>query len=207
MPRQDPVWQQRYPYNVQEASQNRETNLLFLGDSITQFMDGAHDLFQSLWSPYQPLNLGVAGDRTENVLWRILCGQELTALHPKVAVVLIGTNNLGDAHEDNSDVVAGISAVVSALHDKLPATKILLMGLLPRGTPQDHFRLQIAAINQQISALADNQHVWYIDAGGGLLQPDGTIASDIMPDLLHPSHEGYRIIFDALAPLVSELEQ
>jgi lysophospholipase L1-like esterase len=207
VPRQDPFWQQRYGYNVQEAASQSNTNLLFMGDSITQFMDSAHDLLQALWGMYQPLNLGIAGDRTQNVLWRIECGQELTKLVPRVAVVLIGTNNLGDEHDNSADVVAGITAVVEALHTKLPTTKIVVLGILPRGAPQDPFRAQITAINQKVSGLADNQHIWFADVGSDLLQPDGTISPATMPDGLHPSHQGYDIIFSAISGLINKLEQ
>jgi lysophospholipase L1-like esterase len=133
-----------------------------------------------------------------------MCGQELTRLDPRVAVVLIGTNNLGE--EKDADVVEGITAVIKALHTKLPSTKIVVLGILPRDAPRDPVRTQIAAVNQKISGLADNQNIWFVDVGADLLQADGTISAATMPDALHPSHHGYEIIFNALRGIVDRLE-
>lgn len=41
-------------------------------------------------------NFGIGGDRTQHVLWRITEGKELEGINPKVAVMMIGTNNTGN---------------------------------------------------------------------------------------------------------------
>ncbi|HZZ41652.1 MAG TPA: GDSL-type esterase/lipase family protein [Tepidisphaeraceae bacterium] len=68
-------------------------DLLFLGDSITERWNAAKDIWQEHYAKYNPANFGISGDRTEHVLWRI-DHNELDGIHPKVVVLMIGTNNV-----------------------------------------------------------------------------------------------------------------
>jgi lysophospholipase L1-like esterase len=36
-----------------------------------------------------------------------------------------------------------------------------------------------------------------------LLEPDGTLSKEIMPDLLHPNAKGYEIWAEAISPFVT----
>ena len=90
--------------------------------------------YSGVWQHYyadrDALNLGFSGDGTRHLLWRIMHG-EIDSIAPKVAVILIGTNDIGWLHRTAADTVAGINMVVAELRLRLPATKILLVGLLP----------------------------------------------------------------------------
>jgi hypothetical protein len=103
--------------------------LLFIGDSITERWRNAPDVWKAHYWQYAPANFGVAGDRTENVLWRIDNG-ELDHVDPKLVVLMIGTNNINDTPEH---IVAADVKIAGLMHQKLPAAKLLVMGLLPRG--------------------------------------------------------------------------
>ena len=115
-----------------------DTQLLLIGDSITNNYDKANppdENFQPTWKqfyePRKALNLGFSGDTTANVLWRLDHG-EVDGLHPKAAVLLIGTNNTAQHSEpDLEETESGIDAVVADLEERLPETKILLLGILP----------------------------------------------------------------------------
>jgi hypothetical protein len=71
---------------------------------------------------------------------------EIDSIVPKVAVLLIGTNDIGWPHRTAADTVVDIDAVVAELHLRLAATTDLMVGLLPsdRGTwvPAGHRRDQ-----------------------------------------------------------------
>lgn len=203
-PRAEQWWQEMHQKNLERTGQERgKTGLLFLGDSITQNMDGSHDLMEKNWGKYGPVNLGIGGDQTEHLIWRLENG-EVDGLKPHVAVILIGTNNLGV--NTDSEIEDGIRAVVAAARLKMPQTKILLLGILPRTQPaQTHDRFRIKNINSQIARLADHRHVWYFDAGPSLLEPDGTISEQVMSDFLHPTHKGYDMLFTAIKPEVDQL--
>src|SRR5205823_13253600 len=64
-------------------------DVLFLGDSITHGWEGQkawHEHFGS----FKPVNLGIGGDQTGHVLWRITEGHVLDHLKPMAAVIIIG---------------------------------------------------------------------------------------------------------------------
>ena len=195
-------WVSRHEGFLAEAKQGR-IDLVFLGDSIT---DGWRTKGTNIWAKYyaprRSLNLGIGGDRTEHLLWRIANG-ELDGLKPKVVVLMIGTNNTGkekDGTPRNTtpEVIEGVTAVVKAIQAKLPKTKILLLAIFPRGEKDAPLREQIKEINTAIAKLADGKKITHLDIGNKFLEPDGTLPKDIMPDLLHPNEKGYQIWADAI---------
>ncbi len=136
--RQDtPWWRARHLEKLGEL-RRRRVDLVWLGDSITEDWEkrGPPDwqdfapVWQQFYGDRNAVNLGFRGDNTAHLLWRMRNG-ELDGIHPRVAVVLIGANNLGRVHWNASQTVAGIVAVVDELRSRLPATCILLLGILP----------------------------------------------------------------------------
>ena len=87
-------------------------------------------VWQRFYGGRNAVNLGFNGDATSHLLWRIENG-EVAGIAPKVAVILIGANNLGRLHWPAEDTVAGIDAIVTQLRHRLPHTKLLLLGVLP----------------------------------------------------------------------------
>lgn len=84
-------------------------------------------------------------------------------------------------------------------------SKILLLGIVPRGNLLDPQHAQVALINTVIVKLGDYKRVHYLDIGPKFLQPDGTLTREIMPDLLHPSEKGFKIWAKAMAPTLEEM--
>ncbi len=191
--------------------QTRKPQIVFIGDSITHFFGGEpHDrgrngeaVWQKVYEPRGAANLGFGWDRTENVLWRLGPGNELEGASPKVAVIMIGTNNLG--LNQPADIAAGVTAICALIHKRLPATKILLLGIFPRGEKPDANRQRITEINQILAKLDGKDQVTFLDFGAKFLSPDGTIARNIMPDFLHPNAAGYQIWVDAMEPTLAKL--
>jgi lysophospholipase L1-like esterase len=185
---------------VAEAKKG-DCGVLFLGDSITDGWRGkAKPIFESAFGPLKPLNFGISGDRTQHVLWRMQNG-ELDGLKPKAAVIMIGTNNIGQKDPEKADsAVAGIRAIVAELHKRSPSTKVLLLGVFPRGEKPEHpLRATIKEINAAAAKLDDGgKTVRFLDIGEKFLQPDGSLAKEIMPDFLHLSEKGYQIWADAI---------
>ncbi len=128
-------------------------DVIFLGDSITHGWEG-----QKAWSEhfgaFNPVNLGIGGDQTGHVLWRITEGHELALLKPKAAVIMIGTNNTGG--HSASQIAGGIKAIIDELKQQKPDMKILVLGVFPRGNPGDAERTVeqitagIAPINEEL---------------------------------------------------------
>lgn len=190
----------------EKLEQKGPIELVFEGDSITDGWRGRNGrfVFDEEYTRYNCFNTGIGGDRTEHLLWRIDHG-ELDGLHPKAVVLMIGTNNLGNK-QSVEDTTAGIKCVVSAIHEKLPESKILLLAVFPRGhDATDHFRDEIKQVNEAISKLDGSENVTYLDIGPKFLDPDGTLSKTIMPDALHPNEKGYMVWAESMKPTLEKL--
>jgi hypothetical protein len=104
-------------------------------------------------------------------------------------------------------IIAGISNLVRQVQVRLPKSKILLLGIFPRGENTDPVRAQVKAVNAGIAKLDDGKTVKYLDIGNKFLEPDGTLSRKIMPDLLHPSEKGYQIWADAMNPRLEQNDE
>ena len=87
---------------------------------------------------------------------------------------------------------------MNGLRWKLPATKILLLAIFPRGQKGEPVRDQLKQINNALAKLDDGKWVKFLDIGPQFLETDGTLSETTMPDLLHLSEKGYRIWADAI---------
>jgi lysophospholipase L1-like esterase len=180
-------------------------DLLFIGDSITDFWPGKGKDSWAKFAEYKPLDLGISGERTEDVLFRLNHG-ELEGYKPKVAVIMIGTNNIGHFKDEQPEwVAAGIAKIVKTVQEKQPDTKILLLGVFPRDTAASVNRKKVKEINEQIAKLDDGSKVKFLDIGPKFLDEKGELPADIMPDKLHPTPKGYDIWYDAMWPTLSEM--
>jgi len=203
----DEGWQNRVASDIAKAKQGG-WELVFIGDSITDFWQGnGKATWDKYFAPYKALNLGISADRTEHVLWRLDKG-EMDGVNPKLIVLMIGTNNNGHrpaSQESTADTVAGIKAILDKLGQKAPESKVLLLAIFPRGeNAQDACRVRNEAVNAEIQKFADNKRVFWMNINDKLLQPDGTLSKEIMPDLLHPNAKGYEIWAEAINPFVTQ---
>lgn len=182
-----------------------EYDIAFIGDSITQGWEGAgKNVWAKFYGKRKCINLGVGGDRTQHVLWRFENGQ-LDGLKPKIAVVMIGTNNSNNNDNSESDILEGVTAIVTQLRQRLPNTKIILLGIFPRGKTFSPQRGKILQVNQALEKLDDGKNIFYIDFGSRLIEPDGSIAPTMMRDALHPGEHGYEIWAESIEPKIRQL--
>jgi lysophospholipase L1-like esterase len=178
--------------------------VLFLGDSITHDWEGrGREAWKKHFEPLKAANFGIGGDQTGHILWRLTEGKELEGITPKVAVLMIGTNNSG---RDSAEQIAeGIKLIVKTIQEKSPSTKVLLLGIFPR-RPQadDPIRKKLATVNKIVAKLDDNgKTVRYLDIGPKFLEADGSLSKDIMYDYLHLTPRGYEIWAEAITPTLT----
>lgn len=202
-------WKKRWEQKLEATKAAGDTQLVFLGDSITQGWEGGGNkqIWDENFGKYNPLNLGFSGDRTEHLLWRLKTDEEnLKKLNPKVAVILIGTNNTGHEQRPAPDTAGGIKAVLDELHTLWPDTKLLVLSVFPRGeNADDKLRKLNDEINLLVAKFADNRTIYVQDISSAFLSADGTLAKDIMPDKLHLSGKGYALWAQAITPKLKEL--
>jgi len=203
VPRSDQWWMQRHQSMNDQVKQGN-VDLIFIGDSITHGWEGAgKEIWEAYYGHRNAVNLGIGGDRTQHVLWRLDNGN-IDGIEPKLAVIMIGTNNAGP--NQPQETAEGIKAIVQKLRDRLPKTKILLLAIFPRGeTPEDPLRQKNEQVNKIIAQFADGEMVKFVDIGPAFLTIDRILPKDIMPDLLHPNTRGYSIWAAAIEPYVAEV--
>lgn len=203
VPRKDDWWTKRHE-SFNEAAKKGDIGLLMIGDSITHGWEGHPELWERFFGKYKPLNLGIGGDQTQHVLWRLDHGN-IDGLSPKAAVLMIGTNNSNGDDYTAEEISEGIIAIVNKLRERLPETKVLILAIFPRGEGPSPQREKNAKASELASKIADDEKVFYLDIGQEFLEEDQTLTKEIMPDLLHLSDKGYEIWGEAIAPKLKEL--
>ncbi|MDE0817254.1 MAG: GDSL-type esterase/lipase family protein [Pirellulaceae bacterium] len=199
-------WLTRHESFNKRVAQGK-VDLVFIGDSITQGWEGSgKDVWAKYYANRNTVNLGIGGDRTQHVIWRLDNGN-LKNITPKAAVIMIGTNNSGS--NTSAEIADGVKVIVEQIRKMSPKTKILVLGVFPRGTNNDDARRKVnQGANAIFKNLADSKHVHYLDIGKHFLTDDGTLTREIMPDLLHLSPKGYLIWAESIEkPLVDLLHE
>jgi len=206
-------WKQRHESFV-ERSKKGNVDVLFAGDSITQRWEtDGKAAWEESFAAWKPANIGISGDRTQHLLWRIAAGKELAGIDPKVIVLLIGTNNV---HNNSPvEITAGVKAILGEFRKQKPKAEILLLGLFPRAgepvldsattAPADALSPKIAEVNSLLAKLEDDSAVTFLDLAPEFLDEAGGLPKSAMPDFLHLSEEGYRIWARALEKPVGDL--
>jgi lysophospholipase L1-like esterase len=203
-------WVPRHEKKLEEVRKlkaaGKDPQLIFIGDSITEGWEKAGlPVWKRYYESYNAVGLGFGGDHTENVLWRLQHG-EVDGIAPKVAVLMIGTNNSGDRQDDPKATAGGVKAIVNELRRRLPDTKVLLLAIFPREEqPSAYLRRLNTRVNEIIAGFADGRNVFFADINSALMNADGTLSRDVMPDLLHLSEQGYGIWADAIRPEIEQL--
>jgi lysophospholipase L1-like esterase len=215
IPNLAPFFQQKHQANL-EVAKKGDIDVLFMGDSITDFWRNTEGDFagkpvlDKYFGDWKVANFGIAGDTTQGVLYRLQHG-EGQGFSPRAVMLMIGTNNtgggFGGAGNTAEEIAEGIGAVVLELQKDFPKAKILLLGVFPRGNPGDPVRTTIARINNIISRLDDGNRVHYLDIGAKFLDAKGNIPTDVMSDALHPTTKGYEIWAKAVKEPLAKLMQ
>jgi (4-O-methyl)-D-glucuronate---lignin esterase len=213
-PRTDPNSLIAHEQLLDKAKKGR-IDIYFEGDSITRRW-GATDYAQLLanWKQnffgWNAADFGWGADKTENILWRLENG-ELDGVHPKIIVLLAGTNNVGHATppgNDNArvaDITRGIQAILQVLQAKAREATIILTAIFPRND-NPAVMPTIDKINENLSKLADGKRVRFLNINDKLADRDGKLFDGMMnDDKLHPAAKGYQLWADALKPIFEEL--
>ena len=178
-------------------------DLVMLGDSLSHNWENGKnaEVYAELTNRYSVLNLGIAGDKVENLLWRCENGQ-LDGYAAKNVMLLIGTNDLNwypSLSPTSGEIVAGIAKILDLVAAKLPGARLIMLPVFPRGEKADDpFRAQVASLNRLIRAEAERRGATWIDFTGKFVEPNGTISSATMKDFLHIGPAGYRVWLEAI---------
>ncbi|MBR4172723.1 MAG: hypothetical protein IKR48_13835 [Kiritimatiellae bacterium] len=190
-----------------ESLRGKTVDLVLVGDSIIHFWEWKHPAsWEKLCKGRSVLNLGYGGDRTENVIWRIEHG-ELDGYKAKNIVLMIGTNNNSSDSTDPANVAKGIETIIGLIRKKQPEAQLIVHPIFPRGNASMQSKRHAAARprNDKSNELAKSfvaahpELVW-IDFNQKLMDAEGWVPKELMPDGIHPSDAGYEIWMEAILP-------
>lgn len=205
--RQEAWWQARSEQLAANAAKGAD--IAFVGDSITQGWETGGKVawdkhFAARW---KCVNLGISGDRTENVLWRLHHGGNLGggALKPKTFVILIGTNNAGHRKDSPVQIRDGVKAILDTLRTASPDSKIVLTAIFPRTADPKAGEIVLAA-NPLLRSLAQERGAVWFDINDKLA-PGGKVTKEIFPDGLHLNDKGYEIWASELESVLKDIEK
>lgn len=197
------AWLKLHEAHVKTVQANQgPIDVLLVGDSITiQWGESWKKHFPDL----KAVNIGIGGDKTQNVLWRLDHGG-VEGLQPKAIVLMIGNNNMFFTPETGIEAAAkGIEMCVRNLREKFPAAAIIVAKILPAHTPGNAFYEDIKKTNAALDALKleSDASVRVIDLTDDFTNADGTLKKDLYTsDSIHLSPTGYGVYAEMLKPLL-----
>lgn len=200
----DGGWMQRHE-SFNKRVQEGNVDLLMIGDSITHGWEGSgREVWEQYYGDRNAVNLGIGGDRTQHVLWRLENGN-IENISPKLAVLMIGTNNASSNTPE--EIAEGVDAIVQKLRTELPEMKVLVLAIFPRGEDDQNAARQVnMKANELIKQQIEGENmVSFLDINSAFLAEDRTLSRDVMPDLLHPKEKGYAMWAEAMEPTIAKL--
>jgi beta-glucosidase len=176
--------------------------LVFIGDSLTYGWHNDESLFYNNFKTFKPLNLGIYGDRTEGVIYRV--NTDWGALNPKVAVVLIGTNNTANGSQP-ADVALAITEIVRSIRSHNPNTRVLIVSIMPRGEAKSALRQANSKVNDLVASCTDGKNTVFADVGQSFVDGEGRFRQELTTDNIHLSQRGYAQLASLILPTIKNL--
>lgn len=212
------AWLDTHAKLLEHVKANKGTiDILLVGDSITQQwgspLSGPKGELNAAWKKqfgqYKTVNIGIGGDKTQNVLWRLDHGG-VDGLEPKVVVLLIGNNNMFFTAETGVEAAAqGIKMCVTILREKFPKANLVTVKVFPAHAPGVPFYEDIKKVNQALDGLklTDDPKVQLLDLTSDLINNDGTVKAELFTsDKIHLTQEaGYGLLAEKLKPSLEKV--
>ncbi|MCL2043416.1 MAG: GDSL-type esterase/lipase family protein [Treponema sp.] len=199
------LWAGLFRDQSRSAARRPETKIYFLGDSITAGFRGvlaedgpgieSWNMLRNRYGADKIINMGIGGDQTQHVIYRLLNGIFPDDYSPEYVTLLLGTNNVGNTPSHNitraaEEIAAGVGTICKIINWKSPQTKILLFPVLPRSGETN--MAKINEINPILETFDGYFNIHYIDLLPVFQNPDGTLVTHLYdPDLLHLAAPGY----------------
>ena len=209
------TWLDTHAKLVEHVKKNKgQVDVLLVGDSITQQWGSAldnkplNDGWKNHLGSYSAVNIGIGGDKIQNVLWRLDHGG-VEGLEPKCIVLMIGNNNMFFTRETGVESVArGLLACVENLRQKFTKTPVVVVKILPADEPGNAFYEDIKKTNAAVDELKIGSlpGVTMMDLTPDFINKDGRLKKELFtPDNIHLSPSGYDQYARRLKPVLDAL--
>ena len=159
---------------------------ILLGDSITE------------WNPLNDnniINMGVAGDTTRDIFWRI---DEVKSIEAEKVIFMAGINDIlmNFSFEKTCNFYRKI---VSSLNESFD--EIILMAILP-AVGDDKLDINILQVNRFIKNLAKENNLIFLDLSKLFFDDEGSLMISLYTDGLHLSSSGYKYLNRELLKII-----
>lgn len=203
-PLNNPEWKAQYERLRSTVAEPRmaSRHLLFIGDSLTFGWHADETLFYQTFKQFNPLNLGIYGDRTEGVIYRL--NSDWGALNPRLAVVLIGTNNTATGSTP-ANVAMAITEIVRTIRAHSGQTRVLIVSILPRGENQSALRSANTRVNEIVAACVNGETTFFTDVSASFLDDRGGFRQELTTDNVHLTRNGYQQLATLILPTIKTL--
>lgn len=203
-----------------KTEKGNDVDILLVGDSITaqwsgmapyeQYPHPFNNAWKAAFPTYSAVNIGIGGDKTQGVLWRLDHGGNILGeLNPKVVILAIGHNNMYFTPETGTlNAAKGVQWCAKNLREKFPKAHVIVVKVLPNGKPGENFYKDAKAINADLDTLnLQSDPLIHVlpDLWSEMTDADGTVKEGLLRDGVHPSEAGYAIFAAKLKPLVDSL--
>lgn len=179
--------------SIFEAMPNDTNEIIFLGNSITNYCD-----WGELLGMPNIKNRGINGDDIPGVMKRL---DEILESKPQKIFLLIGTNDLW-RQRPVEQIVIDYETVVEEIRRKSPETQLYLQSILPTHQNPNRNNLDIMKINESISQIAQKNSLTYIDLFGLYKTPSNELNMAYSIDGLHLNGQGYLLWREVLLEYV-----
>ena len=194
--------------------QQSSAKIVIIGDSLVKGLIRYTHLWDKYFAPLDSLNLGIGGDCTQNVLWRLQPrskdGESIKTLPDSTAVLvlLVGTNNID--MDSPKEIAHGISSIVHVAFEVKPDIKIVLCGLLPRDFNGDSIRRnKLALVNKKLKNFCSSGNfkgLFYLKPEDDWILSNGDLDRSLYySDCLHLNERGYEKLSVAITSSISRV--
>ena len=172
-----------------------ENRVVFMGNSITQLWKEKDSVFFQV-NPY--ICRGISGQTTPQMLLRFR--QDVVELHPKVVVILAGTNDIaGNTGPSTLEMIMNNLASMTEIA-KANAIKVILCSVLPAYDYPWHKGLEpnikIPKLNTLIKNYCERTNTVYLDYFSTMADDKNGMKADLTTDGVHCTLRGYKLMED-----------
>lgn len=184
--------------NLFEYMPMEKGNIIFLGDSITEYGQ-----WEELLQHPKVKNRGIAGETTWGLMRRL---SSITTTQPKAIFLMIGVNDF--LFTDRTEIIDNYLKIVDRIKSEAPNSQLFLQSVLPINTHVKNTvfnNKEINLLNESIQELAQNKGLIYLDIHQLLKNEKGELGANFTADGVHINGAAYAIWKEVVTPHILAL--
>ena len=192
---------------IQQKAENlKKQNIVFVGDSITDYYD-----VKKYYKGLPVVNSGISGNKTYDILDNIKT--RIYDYNPTKVFLMIGTNDL--SHRTDEQIVTNITNIITGIKKNRKNAQIYVQSIYPVNPRTDNAIVKdwmvgkrdnerIKRINKLIKEACVEKDCKYINMYELLTDENGNLKLEYTVDGLHISEYGYQIITKKIMQYIEE---